>query len=127
MSVREIDEAVERVTRLCEQLLREVEAPQRAERLALLFESEAQLWSQLYDRTSLRLVWRAALAAEARARHNARVWRERAGKAPAAPVEMAQPHVIETGGRHVSRPDRNRATRTRIPLRLGPWHDAGEA
>lgn len=102
MSAGEIDEAVERVTRLCEQLLRESEAPQRAERLALLFESEARLWSQLYDLTSLRLVWRAALAAEALARHNARVWRERSKNAPTSPVETAQPDVVETGGCHVA-------------------------
>lgn len=85
-----LDEAVERVTRRREQLLTDVEAPDRATRLAQLFESEARLWSQLFDFSSLRLVCRAALAAEALARHNTRVWRRRADEvAPKFPQVMS--------------------------------------
>ena len=50
----------------------------RAARLAAVFESEARAWSQVYELSSLRLVWRAALAAEAGARANAALWARRA-------------------------------------------------
>lgn len=73
-----LDEALERVVRLREQLLTDPFAEARAERLALLFESEARAWSQLYELTRLRPVWRAALAAELLARQQAARWRERA-------------------------------------------------
>lgn len=76
MSARDIDEALERVQRLREQLLTDVEAPDRAGRLALVFEFEARLWSQLFDLSAQRLIWRAALAAEALARQHARIWRQ---------------------------------------------------
>lgn len=73
-----LDEALERVLRLREQLLADPFAEARAERLALLFESEARAWSQLFELTRLRPVWRAALAAELVARQQATQWRERA-------------------------------------------------
>lgn len=73
-----LDEALDRAQRLREQLLVDIGAPDRAARLALLFESEARTWSQLYELASLRLVWRAALAAEVSARANARLWTQRA-------------------------------------------------
>lgn len=73
-----LDEALERVIRLREQLLADPLAEARAERLALLFESEARAWSQLFELTRLRPVWRAALAAELLARQQAAQWRERA-------------------------------------------------
>lgn len=73
-----LDEALERVLRLREQLLADPFAEARAERLALLFESEARAWSQLFELTRLRPVWRAALAAELVARQQAARWRERA-------------------------------------------------
>lgn len=78
---RHLDEAVERVIRQREQLLADPYATDRAARLALLFESEAQAWSQLFELTSLRLVWRAALVAELVARRNAADWRGRAAAA----------------------------------------------
>jgi hypothetical protein len=53
-------------------------APDRASRLAPVFEAEARAWSQRYELSSLRLVWRAALAAEAGARANAALWAQRA-------------------------------------------------
>jgi hypothetical protein len=74
----QIDEAMERIFSAREALLREPDAPDRAERLALLLDHEARLWSQLYEITSLRLVWRAALAAELGARGMARAWRRQA-------------------------------------------------
>ncbi|QJY44802.1 hypothetical protein [Pseudonocardia broussonetiae] len=73
-----LDEALERVIRLRERLLADPFAEARAERLALLFESEARAWSQLFELTRLRPVWRAALAAELLARQQAARWRERA-------------------------------------------------
>lgn len=73
-----LDEALERVIRLREQLLADPYAECRAERLALLFESEARAWSQLFELTRLRPGWRAALAAELVARQQATRWRERA-------------------------------------------------
>ncbi len=42
---QQMDEAVERVVRLRVRLLADVNAPGRAERLALVFESEARVWS----------------------------------------------------------------------------------
>jgi hypothetical protein len=75
-----LDEAVERIVRLREDLLREADTPSRTERLAAVFESEARAWSQLYELSSLRLVWRAALAAEAGARANAALWARRAAQ-----------------------------------------------
>lgn len=73
-----LDEALERVVRLREQLLADPYAEARAERLALLFESEARAWSQLFELTHVRAVWRAALVAELVARQRAARWRERA-------------------------------------------------
>jgi hypothetical protein len=75
-----LDEVVERIVRLREDLLREADTPSRTERLAVVFESEAWAWSQLYELSSLRLVWRAALAAEAGARANAALWAQRAAR-----------------------------------------------
>ena len=43
-----------------------------------MFESEARAWSQVYELAHLRLIWRAALAAEAGARANAALWARRA-------------------------------------------------
>ena len=80
-----LDEALERVARLQERLLADVDTPQRSERLALVFASEARLWSQLFELCSERLTWRAALAAEARARSAAHVWGRRAVTESALP------------------------------------------
>ena len=61
----------------------------RAARLAEVFELEARAWSQLYELSTLRLVWRAALAAEAGARvERSAVGRARgAGEAGRAPAD----------------------------------------
>lgn len=78
--IEQLDQAIERVAGLRDALLRDRYALRRADRLALLFESEARLWSQLHDETSLRLIWRAALAAEAGARARAAMWRRQADR-----------------------------------------------
>jgi hypothetical protein len=83
-----LDEAVERLARLRDELLADDFAPDRPARLAAVFAAEAEAWSQVYELSSLRLVWRAALAAEAGARANAALWacraaRERCGLIPA--------------------------------------------
>jgi hypothetical protein len=69
-----LDEVVDRLAGVRDELLGDVFAPDRAARLAAVFEAEALAWSQLYELSSLRLVWRAALAAEAGARVNAARW-----------------------------------------------------
>ena len=103
-----LDEALERVIRLRERLLADPFAEARAERLALLFESEARAWSQVYELAHLRLIWRAALAAEAGARANAARWTrravaERAGWMPGESwavgrVAAPRPVALTTGG-----------------------------
>ncbi len=69
-----LDEVVDRLARQRDELLGDEFAPDRAARLAAVFEAEARAWSQLFELSSLRLVWRAALAAEAGARANAALW-----------------------------------------------------
>jgi hypothetical protein len=83
-----LDQAVQRLACLRDELLADEDAPDRAARLVAVFASEAQAWSQVYELAHLRLIWRAALAAEAGARANAALWArraaaERAGWAPA--------------------------------------------
>ena len=83
-----LDQAVQRLAVLRDELLADESAPNRAARLAVMFASEAEAWSQVYELAHLRLVWRAALAAEAGARANAVLWArraaaERAGWVPA--------------------------------------------
>ena len=73
-----LDEAVQRLAVLRDELLADPYAVDRAARLAAVFESEARAWSQVYEIAHLRLVWRAALAAEAGARANAALWAARA-------------------------------------------------
>jgi hypothetical protein len=82
-----LDQVVQRLGGMRDELLADEFAPDRAARLAAVFAAEARAWSQLYELSSLRLVWRAALAAEAGARTNAALWsrraaRERAGGVP---------------------------------------------
>ncbi len=84
-----LDQVLARVTRLRDELLADPGAVNRAARLAAVFDSEAQTWSQLYELSSLRLVWRAALAAVAGARANAQMWAQRAA-AEAAPLGARQ-------------------------------------
>ena len=73
-----LDQAVDRLATVRDELLADPYAVDRAARLAAVFESEARAWSQVYELSSLRLIWRAALAAEAGARVNAAVWARRA-------------------------------------------------
>jgi hypothetical protein len=108
-----LDEVVDRLARQRDELLGDEFAPDRAARLAAVFESEARAWSQLFELSSLRLVWRAALAAEAGARANAALlsrraaW-ERTGGVPvgdwaAGRVDAPRPAALTTsragGGR----------------------------
>jgi hypothetical protein len=81
-----LDEVVERLGRVRDELLADEFAVNRAARLVAVFECEARAWSQLYELSTLRLVWRAALAAEMAARANAAVWAARAAHEPAAVV-----------------------------------------
>jgi hypothetical protein len=75
-----LDEVVQRLVGLRDELLADEFAGDRAARLAAVFESEARAWSQLFELSSLRLVWRAALTAEAGARANAALWATRAAQ-----------------------------------------------
>ena len=75
-----LDQAVQRLAVLRDELLADPYAVDRAARLAAVFESEARAWSQVYEISHLRLVWRAALAAEAGARANAALWTRRAAQ-----------------------------------------------
>ena len=79
-----LDQAVDRLATVRDELLADPYAVDRAARLAAVFESEARAWSQVYELSSLRLIWRAALAAEAGARVNAAVWARRAVQERAA-------------------------------------------
>ena len=73
-----LDEVVQRLAGVRDDLLADEFAVDRAARLAAVFDAEARAWSQLFELSSLRLVWRAALAAEAGARANAALWAQRA-------------------------------------------------
>src|SRR3954447_2708907 len=73
-----LDQVVDRLAGLRDVLLADEFAQDRAARLAVVFASEAEAWSQVYELAHLRLVWRAALAAEAGARANAALWARRA-------------------------------------------------
>jgi hypothetical protein len=81
-----IDAELDGVLRRRETLLRAMPSPARAQLLADLFDHEAWLWSTLFSRTRSRLMWRAALAAEAHARASARWWRVQS--AAAQPPEL---------------------------------------
>ncbi len=109
-----LDEVVSRLASIRDELLADEFAPDRAARLTAVFESEARAWSQLFELSSLRLVWRAALAAEAGAGANAAKWaaraaqEERAGGMPveswaAGRVDVPRPAALTTssggGGR----------------------------
>ena len=52
--------------------------PERAVRMATLYELEARCWASLFECTRTRVYWRAALAAEVGAHRLARHWRRRA-------------------------------------------------
>lgn len=73
-----LDEVMDRLAASRDELLADEFAPDRSARLAAVFACEAEVWSQLFELAGLRLVWRAALAAEAGARANAGRWTHRA-------------------------------------------------
>lgn len=81
-----LDGIVARLAGQRDELLADQRAQDRAARLAAVFEAEAEAWSQLFELASLRLVWRAALAAEAGARANAALWSARAAQEHAGRV-----------------------------------------
>src|SRR4051794_15789186 len=88
-----LDEVVSRLGCVRDALLADEFAVDRAARLAVVFDAEAEAWSQFYELSSLRLVWRAALAAEAGARANAALWRQRAAREQAVTTSWAAGRV----------------------------------
>ena len=56
-----LDQAIDRLAIVRDELLADPYATDRAARLAVVFKSEACAWSQVYELSSLRLIWRAAL------------------------------------------------------------------
>lgn len=80
-----IEVELDRIYRQRESLFRAAPCALRAELIADQFDLEAWLWSRLFEKTSSRLMWRAALAAEAHARMSARWWRSRAAGAVQGP------------------------------------------
>jgi len=74
-----LDALLEQLQRRRERVLKTPLSPNRAVRLAELYEQEARLWSLVFERATSRIHWRAALSAEAHAQSCARVWRARAG------------------------------------------------
>lgn len=88
-----LDQAVQRLAVLRDELLADEFAPNRAARLAELFGAEAEAWSQVYEIAHLRLIWRAALGAEAGARANASLWARRATAERAAVESWAAGRV----------------------------------
>lgn len=81
----QLDVALDHLQRRRDAVLTDVGDPDRALRVAELYEVEARLWSTLFEHAEVRLIWRAALAAESHARLWARQWRRRA----AAQCELA--------------------------------------
>jgi len=75
---RRIDAALDRLQRDREHALVGLPGLERSLRMAALYELEARCWSTLFECTRTRVHWRAALAAEVRARQLARHWRRRA-------------------------------------------------
>jgi hypothetical protein len=88
-----LDEVVERLVGMRDELLADELPRDRAARLAEVFELEALAWSQLYELATLRLVWRAALAAEAGARANAARWVGNATREKPAGPQQLRGHV----------------------------------
>jgi hypothetical protein len=88
-----LDEVVERLAGVRDELLADELAGNRAARLTEVFELEALAWSQLYELATLRLVWRAALAAEAGARVNAARWAGRVAREKPAGSQQVGSHV----------------------------------
>lgn len=85
----ELDLALEQLRRAREHVATWPPSWHRDDEVAHSYELEARLWSVLFEQTENRLVWRAALAAEAHARFCAGYWRERA--ADRLPVDATGP------------------------------------
>ena len=97
-----LDKVVDRLAGLRDELLADEGAPDRAARLAAVFEAEAEAWSQVYELSSLRLVWRAALAAEAGARVNAARWAAHAAREAATEGADGMPATSWAAGQEDS-------------------------
>ncbi|MDT0352913.1 hypothetical protein [Pseudonocardia charpentierae] len=97
-----LDEVVERLADVRDELLADELASDRAARLAEVFELEALAWSQLYELATLRLVWRAALAAEAGARANAARWAGSAAREKPTEPQQMESHVARSADVHPS-------------------------
>jgi hypothetical protein len=69
-----LDAQLDDVQRRRERVMAQPPFPGRAMWIAELYHQEAQVWSLLFERSRSRLSWRAALAAEAYARHCGRAW-----------------------------------------------------
>ena len=100
-----LDQVVARLAASRDELLADEFAPERTVRLATVFAAEAEAWSQFYELSSLRLVWRAALAAEAGARADAALWAQRAARERTADkswaagrVSAPRPAALTTSG-----------------------------
>lgn len=79
-----IETELDQLYRDRERLLRATPSPARSHLLADVFDHEALLWSTLFETTRSRLMWRAALVAQAHARVSARSWRRHAATQVAA-------------------------------------------
>jgi hypothetical protein len=96
---QKLDETVERSRRELERLLREPACPARAIRISELYATEADAWSQLFELTTVRPVWRAALVAEVVARQEARRWRTRAAELSDLTCSAPLSELVVSGGR----------------------------
>lgn len=74
----ELDIALEQLLRGREHVASWLASDFRDAEVARSYELEARLWSVLFEQAEYRLIWRAALAAEAHARFWAEYWRDRA-------------------------------------------------
>ena len=72
------DSAMKQLAQARDALLADPGAPDRAARLAALFETEARAWSTTYRLSGWSLFWQAVSAAEALAWANAARWTQRA-------------------------------------------------
>jgi hypothetical protein len=77
-----IEAELDQLYRDREHLLRATPSPARSHLIADMFDQEAWLWSTLFETTRSRLMWRAALVAQAHARASARSWRRHAATQP---------------------------------------------
>jgi hypothetical protein len=96
---KHLEQGLVRVTRLRDELLANPGASNREARLVAVFECKAWVWSQFYELSSQRLVWRAAPAAKVRTRANAALWAQRAAlMITRASVVAIQEEAADRGG-----------------------------